>query len=182
MLARLVLLFVLVPVAELMLLVWLGEHVGLLPTLGLVLFTGVLGAALARHQGLATWQRFRTALAEGRPPHRELVEGILVLIAGAFLLTPGLITDSAGFALLVPPLRRRATAWLAGALGRRFPLATGGPARRGGRRDGRRDGAADGAVDVDYRVVDDDETDPGTGAAPAGERRLSERAGPREPG
>jgi len=104
-LLRLTALFVLVPLAELALLVWLGGKVGLLPTVALVVVTGILGASLARQQGLASWRRFQQALAEGRPPHRELLEGLLVLLAGAVLLTPGLLTDLTGFALLTPPLR-----------------------------------------------------------------------------
>jgi UPF0716 protein FxsA len=152
-LLRLALLFILVPLAELAILVWLGRHVGLVPTVALVVVTGILGAALARHQGTATWRRFREALAAGRPPHRELVDGILVLLAGAVLLTPGLLTDLAGFALLVPPLRRRLGGWLAGVLAARFRVRVAA-ARGGGT------GPAGGdAVDVDFRVVDDERED-----------------------
>ncbi|HSL82329.1 MAG TPA: FxsA family protein [Thermoanaerobaculia bacterium] len=104
---RVLLLFTLVPFAELVLLLWIGDKIGFLPTVALILATGVAGAALARHQGLATWRRFQAALAAGRLPGTELLEGLLILVAGALLLTPGVLTDAVGFLLLVPPARRR---------------------------------------------------------------------------
>jgi UPF0716 protein FxsA len=144
-LGRLLLLFTLVPFLELILLIWLGERVGLVPTVALVLATGVVGAALARHQGLATWDRFQSALAAGRLPGRELLEGFLVLIAGAFLVTPGILTDTAGFLLLLPTARR----WLM----RRFEVrlrarmvVTGAPAASPG----------PGVIDAEFEVHDDD--------------------------
>jgi len=106
-LATLLILFVAVPLLELALLIWIGQHLGVVSTIVLVVVTGILGATLARHQGLATLGRFRRSLQEGILPHRELVEGILILVAAAVLLTPGLLTDTAGFLLLIPPLRRR---------------------------------------------------------------------------
>jgi len=153
MLARLALLFVAVPLVELALLVWIGKRVGLAPTVALVVVTGVLGAALARRAGLAAWTRFRAALAAGRPPHREIVEGLLVLVAGAVLLTPGLLTDVAGFLLLVPAVRLRVARWIGRRVTGRFVLVGGGAGPRGGR------GAAPSAdaVDVDYTVLDDDD-------------------------
>lgn len=106
MLLRLFLLFTVIPIVELYLLLVLGRYVGFLPTVGLVLFTGALGAWLARSQGLATWDEIRTQQAHGRLPAEALVDGLLILIAGAVLLTPGLLTDVAGFSLLVPQGRR----------------------------------------------------------------------------
>ncbi len=103
---RLLLLFTTVPLVELALLLWIGARIGVLPTVALILLTGVAGAGLARHQGLATWRRFQRALADGRLPGREVLEGFLILVAGAVLLTPGVLTDVAGFLLLVPPARR----------------------------------------------------------------------------
>ena len=126
MLMRLILLFVTVPLLELYLLVRIGEWIGLLPTIALVLFTGALGATLARAQGLATWGRFQAAMAQGRLPGAELVEGILILVAGAVLLTPGVLTDVLGFLLLVPALRRRVVVHLAGRLRARVVIH-GGP-------------------------------------------------------
>lgn len=115
---RLVLLFVVVPLVELALLIQVGRWMGLLPTVALVVITGILGATLARLQGLATLARFQKALNEGRLPHRELIEGVFILVAAAVLLTPGLLTDATGFLLLVPPVRRalvaRVERWLQG--------------------------------------------------------------------
>ncbi len=106
MLARLALLFVIVPLLELVLLVQLGRWVGLWPTLALVLTTGITGAALARAQGLRTLAAFQGELAGGRLPSGPLMDGLAVLVGGAFLLTPGLLTDVAGFSLLIPTTRR----------------------------------------------------------------------------
>lgn len=105
-LARLALLFVLVPVLELLLLIRMGEWVGLWPTLALVVLTGATGAALARLEGLRVFFQFQKELASGRLPGQALLDGISVLVGGAFLLTPGIVTDLAGFALLLPPSRR----------------------------------------------------------------------------
>jgi UPF0716 protein FxsA len=115
-LGRLALLFVVVPVLELMLLIQLGQVVGLWPTVALVLFTGVLGAAMARLEGLRVLFRFQTELASGRLPGEALLDGISVLVGGAFLLTPGILTDLTGFALLFPPTRR----WIQRILRRRL--------------------------------------------------------------
>lgn len=106
MLARLALLFVVVPLVELALLIQLGQWVGFWPTLGLVVATGVAGAALARAEGLRTLTEFRRETAEGRLPGQAILDGLAVLVGGAFLLTPGLLTDVAGFTLLLPPTRR----------------------------------------------------------------------------
>ncbi len=103
---RMALLFVVVPILELMLLIRLGQVVGLLPTLGLVLFTGVAGAALARMEGMRVFFQFQRELASGRLPGQALLDGISVLLGGAFLLTPGILTDLAGLSLLFPPTRR----------------------------------------------------------------------------
>ncbi len=105
-LGRLALLFVVVPILELVLLIQLGQVVGLLPTLALVLFTGVTGAWLARAEGLRVLLQFQREVASGKLPGQALMDGISVLVGGAFLLTPGVLTDLAGFSLLLPPTRR----------------------------------------------------------------------------
>ncbi|NNM34522.1 MAG: FxsA family protein [Gemmatimonadetes bacterium] len=105
-LGRLTLLFVVVPILELVLLIQLGGLVGLWPTLALVLLTGVAGATLARAEGLRVLWAFQQEVAEGRLPGQALQDGIAVLIGGAFLLTPGILTDVVGFSLLLPPSRR----------------------------------------------------------------------------
>lgn len=105
-LGRLALLFVLVPLVELFILVQIGEVVGLLPTLALVLLTGAAGAALARREGLRVLWSFQSELAQGRLPQQQILDGLSVLLGGAFLVTPGILTDVAGLALLFPPTRR----------------------------------------------------------------------------
>lgn len=105
-LGRLALLFVVVPVVELMLLIRLGQVVGLMPTLGLVMLTGFTGAWLARAEGVRVFFQFQRELASGRLPGQAMLDGISVLVGGAFLLTPGVLTDVVGFSLLFPPTRR----------------------------------------------------------------------------
>jgi UPF0716 protein FxsA len=101
----LLLLFLAVPLAEIYLLIRVGGVIGAGPTVVLVVLTAVSGAFLMRMQGWRTLERVRAAMARGEVPAVELVEGALLLIAGALLLTPGFVTDSVGFALLVPPVR-----------------------------------------------------------------------------
>ena len=108
MLARLALLFVVVPLLELILLIEVGQVVGLWPTIALVVGTGAAGAALARAQGLKTLWAFQKSSASGQLPSKALQDGLAILVGGAFLLTPGLLTDLAGFLLLIPGTR----AWI----------------------------------------------------------------------
>ena len=105
-LGRLALLFVIVPIIELMLLIEMGQRVGLMETLLLVMFTGVTGAWMARAEGLRVLYQFQKEMASGRLPGQSLLDGISVLIGGAFLLTPGILTDVVGFSLLFPMSRR----------------------------------------------------------------------------
>ncbi len=105
-LGRLALFFVIVPIVELMLLIKMGQWVGFLPTLMLVVFTGVSGAWLARAEGLRVFFQFQRELASGRLPAQAIQDGLSVLLGGAFLLTPGILTDLTGFSLLFPPTRR----------------------------------------------------------------------------
>ena len=102
MFARLLILFTVVPLVELALLIKLGDAIGLWPTITIVIATGVLGAALARSQGTRTVGAIRAQLAEGRAPTEGLINGLLILVGGVVLLTPGLLTDILGFSLLVP--------------------------------------------------------------------------------
>ncbi|MYB08043.1 MAG: membrane protein FxsA [Gemmatimonadetes bacterium] len=106
MLSRLILLFVTVPLVELAILLQVAQWIGLLPTVALVVTTGIAGAALARNQGLRAFLSVQDELAEGRLPGRSLLDGLSILVGGAFLLTPGILTDIAGFSLLVPFSRR----------------------------------------------------------------------------
>jgi UPF0716 protein FxsA len=106
MLVRLLLLFTAVPLVELALLFWIAQHTGPLFTLGLVIGTGVVGAGLARQQGLRCWLDVQRQMARGELPADSLLDGLMILVAGALLITPGVLTDLMGFALLVPPIRR----------------------------------------------------------------------------
>ena len=100
------LLFLLIPLLEIYLLIKVGGIIGALPTVFMVVFTAVLGAWLLRIQGLSTLMRVRSTLAQGGIPAVEMLEGAVLLVAGALLLTPGFFTDAIGFACLIPSLRR----------------------------------------------------------------------------
>jgi UPF0716 protein FxsA len=102
---RLLLLFIAVPAVELILLIEIGQRVGTINTLGLIVGTGVVGASLARRQGISTFARLRQDLGEGRSPAVPIIDGVLILVAAAFLVTPGVLTDAVGFLLLVPMSR-----------------------------------------------------------------------------
>lgn len=102
---RLFLLFTLIPIAELTLLIRIGGWLGLGPTMALVIGTGAAGAWLARREGLRAWLAVQGELGQGKLPGESLVHAMLILVAGVVLLTPGVITDVAGIALLIPPIR-----------------------------------------------------------------------------
>ena len=108
MLGWLIVLFIVIPLVELFLLVKIGELAGLLPTLMLVVVTGIIGAWLTRFQGLKVLKAIREDIQSGRIPTTNLADGALIAVAGLLLLTPGLLTDSCGFLLLIPPVR----AWI----------------------------------------------------------------------
>ena len=97
--------FVLVPILELSLLLRIGSKIGFEATLAIILLTAFIGAILTRTQGSKALSSFRNALAAGKLPHREALDGLLILLAGAVLLTPGFLTDTAGFLLLFAPTR-----------------------------------------------------------------------------
>jgi len=105
MLPLVLLLFVAVPLAELYVILQVGHAIGALPTIGLLVLSSLIGTALVRSQGRSVWRRFQGALASGRPPARETVDGVLVLFGGALMLAPGFITDVLGALLLLPPSR-----------------------------------------------------------------------------
>jgi UPF0716 protein FxsA len=124
MLARLGCLFILVPLIELALLIRVGQWIGVWPTVLLVAVTGLGGALLARAQGLRALASVQLELARGRLPGRALMDGAAVLVAAAFLMTPGVLTDVAAFALLFPPTRRLAQGWILARLGRAIHKGT----------------------------------------------------------
>jgi UPF0716 protein FxsA len=101
----LVLLFIVLPIAEIYVIIKVGEAIGVLPTIALLILDGFLGAALLKHQGRAAWRRFNEALEAGRIPAREVFDGAMVIVGGAFLLAPGFITDAIGLLLLIPLTR-----------------------------------------------------------------------------
>lgn len=97
--------FFLTPIVEMYLLIEVGGYIGAWPTIALVMITAVIGVSLLRIQGLSTLTRGMGRLEGGQLPAREVVEGLLLAVAGALLLTPGFVTDGIGFVLLTPPLR-----------------------------------------------------------------------------
>ena len=99
--------FLIIPFIEIYLLIQVGGIIGAFPTIFLVVFSAVLGAWLLRQQGFATWHRFQASLAQGNLPAYEMIEGPILLVGGALLLTPGFVTDVMGFACLIPQLRRK---------------------------------------------------------------------------
>lgn len=105
---RLLLLFIALPLVETWLLIRVGQVIGALATVAAVIATAVIGSQLVRHQGIQTLREIRACQMRGEPPALPLLEGAALLVAGAFLLTPGFITDTLGFLLLIPPLRRQA--------------------------------------------------------------------------
>ena len=99
------LIFFITPIVEMYLLIEVGGYIGAWPTIALVMITAVIGVTLLRIQGLSTLTRGVGRLQGGELPAREMVEGLLLAVAGALLLTPGFVTDTVGFILLTPPLR-----------------------------------------------------------------------------
>jgi UPF0716 protein FxsA len=101
----LVLLFIVVPIAELAVIIQVGQEIGVWWTIAILVADSLLGSLLMRSQGRAVWRRFNAALQAGRAPAREVADGVLVIFGGALLLTPGFLTDILGLLLLLPPTR-----------------------------------------------------------------------------
>lgn len=112
MLARLLLLFIGIPVLELFLFLLIGSKIGITATLAIIIVTGFLGAYLTKSQGLKALKNYQDSLAAGKLPHEAVLDGLMILIAGAVLLTPGFLTDAIGFSLLVPAVRKNVRAIL----------------------------------------------------------------------
>lgn len=126
MLPLLIVLFIAVPIIELAVIIQVGEAIGLLPTLALLILDSILGSLLMKAQGRAAWRRFNEAIAAGRPPAREVIDGVLVIFGGALLLTPGFVTDIFGVALLLPPSRAVIRGLLVRRLGARLVVSAAG--------------------------------------------------------
>ena len=146
MFGRMLLLFIFLPMVELYLLIMLGSRIGAMPTIGLIVLTGLLGASLARQQGLSVLSRIQKEMASGKPPTQELVEGALVVVGGIVLLTPGIITDIFGFSLLVPSIRRALCRYLTKSFTKKVGKAAGFAHSSGGFNSFRKD--ADDVIDV----------------------------------
>ena len=145
--AKLILFFLVVPLVELYFLIRIGDSIGAGYTIFFVVLTAVIGAALVRYQGLATFLRAQGELARRRMPAMEVIEGALLLLAGAMLLVPGFISDALGFLILIPPLRQ--------GVARRFLQARvvagpGGNIYEGEARD-----SQDKIIDIEYRDGED---------------------------
>jgi len=112
MLSKLMAIFIGVPLIEMLILIKLGEALGFWVTVLLVVGTGALGACMARMEGLRAWQDIQRSLAEGKMPGSRALDALLILAAGIVLITPGLLTDLTGFALLIPPLRKPIKVWI----------------------------------------------------------------------
>jgi UPF0716 protein FxsA len=145
MLLPLVLLFIVVPIAELFVIIQVGQAIGVWWTIALLIADSVLGSVLMRSQGRAAWRRFNDTTRAGRVPAREVLDGALVIFGGALLLTPGFITDILGLLLLIPPTRAIVRGILARRLAHRMVVSMTGPRVRP-----RQDYDVEGtAVDVD---------------------------------
>ena len=130
-LLALILLFIVLPLAELYVILKVGDAIGAVWTILLLAADSLIGALLLRSQGRSVWRRFNTALAEGKMPHREVMDGVLVIFGGAFLITPGFITDVIGLLLLLPPTRSLIRSQAVRRLGRRVVIGvTTRPGRR----------------------------------------------------
>ena len=103
--ALLLVVFVIVPLVELYAIIQVGSAIGVLPTIGLLLLSAVLGGWLVKREGVRVWRAFRLAVEQGRVPARETADGALVIFGGALLLTPGFVTDVLGLICVAPPTR-----------------------------------------------------------------------------
>ncbi len=126
MFGKLLFLFILVPFIEISLLIKLGSVIGFWPTLLIQVVTGILGASLARLQGLLVWGKIQAELQVGRVPAEDMLNGVLIFAAGIVLMTPGLLTDLVGFALLLPPTRNIFKRWLRRQFDSRINRGNGG--------------------------------------------------------
>ncbi|AUX41900.1 exlusion protein FxsA [Sorangium cellulosum] len=161
---KLILLFTAIPIVELWLLLSIGQQIGFWPTVALALGTAVLGAALAKREGLRVLGAWQGAMAEGRVPDEGLTGGLLVLLGAALLITPGVLTDVAGLLLLIPPTRRR----IAAAVRERFERRVAAASAAGGL--GGLGGDGPGGAIFNVRVVD-------FSGGPFGGGPFGERAG-----
>ena len=166
------LVFFLTPIIEMYLLIEVGGYIGAWPTIGLVMLTAVIGVGLLRVQGFATLTRGLGRLEGGELPAREVVEGVLLAVAGALLLTPGFVTDAFGFALLTPPFRAALADRLLARVQVHGAAGSGafGPAGPDGPRGNAQRPAAPGVLEGEFERVDDPESPAQSPRGPDSER------------
>jgi UPF0716 protein FxsA len=148
-LLALIAIFIAVPLAELYVILKVGDAIGWLPTLAILAADSLLGSWLLRSQGRAVWNRFNAALGAGRVPHNEVIDGVLIIFGGAFLITPGFLTDVIGLFLLLPPTRAAFRRIARRSIERRSVVRVAGRAGRR-RRDGRDYDVEGTASEVDW--------------------------------
>lgn len=135
-------LFLVVPIVELAVIIQVGQWLGVLPTLVILILMSIIGATLMKHEGLGVLRRAQLQVRAGRAPGREVADGFLIVLGGALMLTPGFVTDGVGMALLLPPVRAVVRPVLLAQLQARALGATMGGGRRG------RGGGRSGVIDV----------------------------------
>lgn len=164
----LVLLFIVVPILELYVIIQVGGLIGVWPTLALLLLDAILGSMLLRHQGRGAWRRFNEALAQGRFPGAEVVDGLLIVIGGTLLLAPGFLTDIVGLVFLIPPTRALVRAVLKRFTIGRFAvvgMGGGGPFGAGAFSRGE-PGSGQPSRHYDYDVTAEEDPSPDGGGEP----------------
>lgn len=124
----LLVIFIVVPLAELYVIIQVADAIGAPLTILILALDSIIGSLLLKSQGRVVWRRFNETLAAGRIPHREVLDGVLVIFGGAFLITPGFITDVVGILLLLPPTRFVMRRFLVRALGGRVAIGVAGAA------------------------------------------------------
>jgi UPF0716 protein FxsA len=153
----LVALFIAIPIAELYVIIQVGQAIGALPTIAILLADSIIGSLLLRSQGRTAWRRFNEALGAGRVPAREVLDGALVIFGGAFLITPGFLTDIVGILLLLPPTRALVRRLTVRVFARRFVVSAVGTAgAAGARATRRRPNGANATHDVEGTAVEVD--------------------------
>ena len=134
-LLALLVIFIVVPLAELYVILKVADAIGAPLTILILAVDSIVGSLLLKSQGRAVWRRFNETMAAGRMPHREVLDGVMVIFGGAFLITPGFITDVVGILLLLPPTRSVLRRLLVRALGGRVAVGMAGAATRRRQRD-----------------------------------------------
>lgn len=146
-----------VPVIEIALFIELGGFIGLWPTIGLIILTAIIGAALLRMQGFSAMAKLQASLAEGGDPRGPMAHGVMILIAGLLMLTPGFFTDAIGFALLVPPVRQALITWIGPKLASRVVMAGSAGFQTASSSAQPERPRSDGPIDADYVDLTDGE-------------------------